>query len=193
MAPRQRTPRPGPGERAAGRPCCPAGPGLAAGADFVLKQHLQRLDQGKLQVLRQAADVVMRLDGLDRLRAGLDDIRINRALAQEFDAVELAGLFFKDADKLAADDLTLLLRVADAAQLIQEAVNGVDINQISIHLIPEDADDLLRLALAQQTVVDMYAGQLLADGADEQRRNDRGIHAAGQGPAGPSYPPPAPG
>ena len=38
--------------------------GLAAGADFVLEQHLQRLDQLKLQVLGQAADVVVDLTAL---------------------------------------------------------------------------------------------------------------------------------
>ena len=99
---------------------------------------------------------------------------------QEFDAVQLAGLFLEDADELRADDLALLLRVGDARQLVQEAVDGVHIDQIGVHLVPEDLDDLLRLALAQQTVVDMDAGQLLADGLDEQRRHDGGVHAAGQ-------------
>ena len=40
--------------------------------------------------------------------------------------------------------------------------------------------DLLGLALAQQPVVDEYAGQPVTDGALDERGRDRGVHAAGQ-------------
>ena len=35
--------------------------------------------------------------------------------------------------------------------------------------------------LAQETVVHVHAHQVLADGTDEQRRADAGVHAAGEG------------
>ena len=58
------------------------------GANLVLEQVPQRLDELELQVRRQAADVVMGLDLLRGLRLGrgaLDDVRVERALGQEVD------------------------------------------------------------------------------------------------------------
>src|SRR6202035_4399547 len=53
----------------------------AHGAHLVLEQRAQRLDELELEILGQAADVVV---GLDRRRAGaaagLDHIRVERAL-----------------------------------------------------------------------------------------------------------------
>ena len=52
--------------------------------DLVLEQQPQRLDQLELQVVRQAADVVVALDvGRALAAAGLDDVRVERALDQE--------------------------------------------------------------------------------------------------------------
>ena len=53
---------------------------------FVLEQRLQRFDQLELQVVGQAADVVVALDvGGAGAAAGLDDIGVERALHQELD------------------------------------------------------------------------------------------------------------
>ena len=52
--------------------------------------------------------------------------------------------------------------------------------RLAPHLLLKDAHDLLRLAFAQKAVVDVYAGELIADGLEKQRGYDRGIHAAGQ-------------
>ena len=57
------------------------------GADprhLVLEQRPQRLDQLELQVVRQAADVVVALDvGRAGAAAALDDVRVERALHEE--------------------------------------------------------------------------------------------------------------
>ena len=118
--------------------------------------------------------------GLDAMFA-LEDVGPDRALAEEGDAVELAGLFGKDVDKLTADDFSFLLGIAHPCQLIEETVGGVHIDEIGGHLVAKHADDLFRFALAEQTVVDVHAGELLADGADQQRRDDGRVNAAGQG------------
>ncbi len=102
----------------------------------------------------------------------LKDVGIDGALSQEADAVQLGGLLGEDIDELLADDLALLLRVGNAGQLVQEAVGGVYIDQVSLQLLAEDADDLFGLALAQQAVVDVNAYQLLADGLDQQGCDD---------------------
>src|SRR3954471_13384408 len=80
----------------------------ADGADLVLEERAQRLDELELQVVRQAADVVVRLD---RRRAGaaarLDDVRVQRALHEVLGVAELRGLLLEDADELGADRLAL--------------------------------------------------------------------------------------
>ena len=121
------------------------------------------------------------LHRLDGLCAALNDVGVDGALAQEFDAVQLAGLLLKHPDELRADDLPLLLRVGHAGQLVQEAVHGVHIDQVGVHFAPEDLHHLLRLPFAQQAVVDVDAGELFADGSDEQGGHHGGVHAAGQG------------
>ena len=123
---------------------------------------------------------MVRLNSFHCFRSALNDIRINRALRQEMDTVQLACFFFKHTDKLRADNLALLLRLGNARQFIQEAVHRVHINEVGVHLVAEHLHTLLRFSFAQQTMVYMLAHQLLTDGLDEQRRHDRGIHAAGQ-------------
>ena len=112
---------------------------------------------------------------------GLYDVGIDGALGQEADALQLAGLLFKDADELGADYLALLLGVGHTGQFVEEAVNGIDIHQIGVHLVAEDAHHLLGLALAQQTVIDVYRHQLFAHGLDKQGGHHGGIDTARQG------------
>ena len=90
-----------------------------------MNRVLERLDELKLEVLGQAADVVVRLDRLHGLGAAFDDVRIDGSLSQQFDALELARLFLKHADEFRADDLALLLRIADAGEFIEEAIHRV--------------------------------------------------------------------
>ena len=102
----------------------------ADGADLVLEERAQRLDEVELQVVGQAADVVVRLD---RRRAGaaagLDDVRVERALDEVVGARELRRLLLEDADELGADRLALRLGVGDAGELLEEALLGVDVRR----------------------------------------------------------------
>ena len=123
---------------------------------------------------------MVRFDYLYGFCAGFDDIGVNRSLTEEFNAFQLSCFLLEYANKFRADDFTLLFGVGNACQLIQEAVNRIHINQVCIHFITEHLNHLFGLALAQQTVVYMHAGQLLADGTNQKRRNNRGIHAAGE-------------
>jgi hypothetical protein len=67
----------------------------AEGAHLVLEQRPQRLDQAEAQIVRESADVVVRLDVRGAgAAARLDHIRVERALHQELDVpfgVEGAG------------------------------------------------------------------------------------------------------
>ena len=84
------------------------------GADrphLVLKQHPQRLDQLEVEVLGQAADVVVGLDRRGPVAAArLDHVGVERALHQVADALQPRRLLLEDADELLADDLALAAR-----------------------------------------------------------------------------------
>jgi hypothetical protein len=164
--------------------------GHAQFAHLVLEQVAQRLQQFQAQLLGQAAHVVVALDG-DGLfalgAAGLDHVRVDGALRQEFGALvatgaglELGGLGLEHVDKLAADDLALGLGIAHAGQLAQEQVAGVHTNDLGVQLAHEHVHHHVALVQAQQAVVDKHAGELVADGAVDQRRGHRRIDAAGQ-------------
>ena len=134
---------------------------LADDTNLVLVQKLDRLNELKLQVLRQTADIVVRLNAV-----ALKNVGIYRALCEELNALKFAGLLFEHTDKLRTDYLALCLGIIDTGELIKEAVDSVDIHEVCVHLITENLNDLLGLALAQQTVIHMHAGELLADGLD---------------------------
>ena len=115
---------------------------------------------------------MVRLHGLVAAHAGLDDVGIDRALAEELDASELLGLLLEHADELAADALALQLRIGDALRLLQEARLGVDLDEVDAELALEDLLDLLRLVEAHAAVIDKHAGEVLADRLVQQHGAD---------------------
>ena len=92
--------------------------------------------------------------------------------------VGLGGL--EDADELAADDLALLLGVADAGERLEEALLGLDHVQVDARGGDEVALDLLGLALAQQAVVDEHAGEAVPDRTLYDGRGHRRVDTTGQ-------------
>ncbi len=155
-------------------------------AHLVLEQVAQRLQQLQAQLLGQAADVVVALDrhGLLALgAAGLDHVGIDGALRQPLRALgsragEPGRFLLEDGDELAADDLALGLRIAHAGQLAEEQLARVDADHPGVQLADEHVHHHVALVQAQQAVVDEHAGQLVADGAMDQRRSHRGVDAA---------------
>ena len=113
-------------------------------------------------------------------RAGLNHVGVNRALREEFHALETVGLIGKAVDEFAANQLALGLRVGNARELGKEALLRIHDDQIHRELLGEHLAHGFRLVLAHKAVVDIHARQPLADGAGNQRRGDGGIHAAGK-------------
>ena len=62
----------------------------------------------------------------------------------------------------------------------RNSFDGVLVLQLDFEMAPENFLHHLRLAPAQQAVVDENAGELVADGLVQQRRRHAGIHAAAQ-------------
>ena len=174
--------RPGPGERLPPDHPLRHAELLADAAHLVLEQQPQRLDELHLHVVGKAADVVVRLDRRgDALGAArLDHVAVQRPLHEPLDVAELPRLLLEDADELAADDLALLLRLLDAGEQLEEAVLRLHVDERDVEVLAERLDDLLRLVLAQQSVVDEDARELVADRLVHEQRRDRGVDAAGE-------------
>ena len=152
-------------------------------AHLVLEEALERLDQLEPHLLRQAADVVMALDHRRRIAAdghGLDHVGIERALREELRLARAPRRRLEHLDERLADDLALALGVGHALEPPQEQLGGVLVLQLDLEMAAEDLPHHLRLAPAQQAVVDEDAGELVADGLVQQRRRDARIHAAAQ-------------
>ena len=113
--------------------------------------------------------------------AALDEVRVERALHEELGLGEPTGVLLEDAHEQLADRLALLLRIGDAAQSLEVALAGVDVDQLDAEVAPHGVDHLLRLALAHQPGVDVDARELMTDGAVHERRRDRRVDAAAEG------------
>ena len=153
-------------------------------AHFVLEQLAQRLDQLHAHVRRQAADVVVRLDDvrLAGLAAGgLDDVRVDRALREPVDARELRAPLRRTPS---TNRPPMILRFFSGSFSPRSASRkrclGIDADDLHAEVLGEDLHDLVAFVEAQQAVIDEHAGELVADRLVQQRRDHRGIHAAGK-------------
>ena len=117
-----------------------------------------------------------------RLDAGfaLENVGPDGSLCKELHAVELSGFVSKYVDELFADDVSLLFGVGDTCEFVKEAVYCVDIDEVRVHLVAENSDDLLGLAFAKKAVVNVNGNQLLADCLDQKCGYYRGINTSGQ-------------
>ena len=66
------------------------------------------------------------------------------------------------------------------ASSVEVALLGVDVHEVDVELVAEDAHDLLGLVEAQHAVVDEDARELVADRAVQQRGDHARVDAAGQ-------------
>src|SRR5689334_13394807 len=100
------------------------------------------------------------------MAGALDYIGIKRALHQKIDRGvrgKFRGLRLKNADKLLANNLTLLFRIADIRQTIEEALTGINGSQGNTEMIGKRLNHLLTLACAHTAVVHENTGQLIAN------------------------------
>ena len=146
-------------------------------AHLVLEEEAQRLDQLELHIGGQAADVVVRLDlvghaGILR-RGALDHVGVEGPLRQELERPRPGGVRLEDADEGVADPPSLLLGVADPGEFFEELPGGVGVDERHPEVAPEDLLHRLRLALAQEAVVDEDRREAVADRAVDQGGGDR--------------------
>lgn len=87
-------------------------------------------------------------------------------------------LFLEHADELFADDFALFLGVGNAFEFVEEAVLRVDCDEVHSELFPEHLLHLLEFALAEKTVVDEDADEVVAYRLVDERGAHRAVHAA---------------
>ena len=121
------------------------------------------------------------LDDRGSALAALDDVGINRSLHQEIHGADRLCLAFEYFDKFFADDLALLFGIAHAFKFIQKTFARVRFNQIHSKSVAENGNDLVRLPLAQKTVVDEHAHEPIAHRFVHERCRDCAVHAAAHG------------
>ena len=152
-------------------------------AHLVLEQRAQRLDQRQPHRFGKAAHIVMRLDrdrGPARDADRFDHIGVERALGQKPCAPRRGGVFLEDVDEQPPDRLALDLGVGHAGQRAQKKRAFIGMDQRDVVVVAEHGHDLLRLALAQKTVVDKDAGEPVPDRLVDQDGGHRAVHPARQ-------------
>ena len=119
--------------------------------------------------------------------AGLDDVRVEGALDQELDRVAVAGAASATTSRAAAsktrmNSRPMILRFCSGsvtpASASRSRSGGVDDLEPDPRRCHEVGLDLLGLALAQQSVVDEDAGEVVADGPVHERGGHRGVEPA---------------
>ena len=147
---------------------------------LVLEQGPQRLDQLEVEVVGQAADVVVALDGRRMRGAGLDHIGIQGPLHQVGGIGDPTLGVLEDPDEQLPDRLALLLGVGDARESLEEPVRRALVDQLDALVAPEGLHHLFALVLAHQPRVHEHTGQLGTDRPVDERRGHRRVDTTGQ-------------
>ena len=123
------------------------------------------------------------LDDCGFAEAGLDNVRINRALNQEVNSTDFLCFLFEDADELLTDDFALCLRLGYAGKLGIKALLCVHADKIQVirTVWTEDSLNLVAFVFAKKTVVNENAGKLFAYSLRKQHCRNRRVNAARQG------------
>jgi len=157
----------------------------ANAADFVLEEVAQGLDQLEFHEFGEAAYVVVAFDCLARTfdTGGLDNVGIEGALNQPVDTAgfgsDAVGFVVEDRDEFGADAFALGFGVRDTGELIEEALAGVDGDDVKAEPL-QIFLHVSEFVFAQDAIVDEDASQLLSDCLMHQHGSDRRIDTAGE-------------
>ena len=126
------------------------------------------------------------LDNSGFSKTGLNYIRVNRTLYEVIYFANLLCFFLKYADELFADDLTLALRIGYTCQLVVETLLCIDTDEVQLvrTVRTKYCLYLVTLVFTKQTVIDEYAGQLVADRFRHQDACYGRVYTAGQSQKG---------
>ena len=146
---------------------------------LVLEQPLQRLAELQAHLLRQSSHIVMALDDLARDVQRLDTVWIDGTLRQPLGIGDLLRLGIEHLHEVAADDLTLLLRLIDTSQVSEELLAGIDTDHVEAQYFIV-VHHLTELVLTEHTVIDEDTGEAVADGSVQQHGSNGGVDTSTQ-------------
>ena len=151
-------------------------------ANFVLEQVAQGFDELELQVVGQAADVVVALDDSGGAvdAAALDDVGVDGSLGEEVGVGDAGGLALEDTDEAFANDAALGFRIGEAAEGGKEIGGGVDGDELQVEAFSERGFDFGRFVGSQEAGVDKDGGEPAADGAGYEGGGDGAVDAAAE-------------
>ena len=107
----------------------------------------------------------------------LNNVRVDGALCQELNAVQLLSLVKEDLPELGTNQATLHLWLGNASQKLCVALLCVNVNQRHVELLAEDLLNHLWLALTEHAVVHKHAGKLIANSTVDKGCNNRRVNA----------------
>ena len=143
--------------------------------NLILEQPLQWLAQLKVHLLRKTTYIVMALDYLTSDVQTLDTVWIDSTLSQPLGTSLLLSLSIENLHEVAADNLTLLLRICNTSQIIEELLRSINTNHVQaqalviLHYITE-------LILSEHTVIYEDTGEVLADSLVQENSSYAGIN-----------------
>ena len=117
------------------------------------------------------------LDDLAGDVQGFDAVGVDGSLCEPACAFDLACFLVEDFDEVAADDLALLLGVADSGEVCEELGGGIyaaDVQPEAFIVV----EDIAELVLAEQAVVHEDTGEAVADGAVEEYGGNAAIDSS---------------
>ena len=85
---------------------------------------------------------------------------------------KLCSFFFKDIDKQFTDDLAFVFGITNTIECIEKAFFRIHSDDIDTHIVGKGLHDLIAFVQTQQTIINKHTGQLLADSAVQQCRDD---------------------
>jgi hypothetical protein len=143
-------------------------------ADLILEELTKRLNKleavARHKTLGDTTNVVV---GLDSLRGALerdtlDNVWVKSTLQEPLNltgtsCLNLSGFRLENINKLATDELALLLRVMLSLQTGQELLRSIDHGKINAKLLLENFFDKGRLVQAKTAVIDEHSVEAITN------------------------------
>src|SRR5947207_2461324 len=120
-----------------------------------------------------------------------DNVRVQSSLNKEanfavgFALLQTARSFVKDSDEFPANALALFFRISDALELGEEAISGVDANDVKAEAVAIHGERVFKLVLAEKAGVHEDVRQAIAHCFVDKDCRDSRIDAAAEAADGP--------